>query len=589
MRLLRPTTRLAVLILLCAGLSYAQSPCPTPAPQATPSGQSLNQFPNRSPLPNKSDRGRKLLIIADNQEHLLTGGPLRSMGRMSEKYVASFALRSPLANVGGLQLLKEVLRFGRREGVEMVLHLGDAADISCQDELSSVFSVLEAEAKGIWFMTPGNHDGLLAGNHGDFQPRIDFDISKWPWVYTMPPVQGPKGMVRSWLNACLSPTNLKDKTSGADILTKGDMVRLYWDELKERSQVAPEKLKPEEILFEINGKKEYLDRVEISDTLVQCPVERMEIKSQGYAGIARICPRTRVSGKAGDKDGKWVGPYASFIVQKIDLKATTIILLDTSYYLNPTARNVALDGSITEYQMKLAEKFVLPVTHRNNLIFAGHHPFDDLPDDEQRWVAKYASRYMSAHVHRTANLIKHRVNGDEILELNVGSTLDFPPQAVIAGVTPTAMSFRVAGADVAKTGWPAFLEKCEKNRAEWMLNPEFYSHYTSDPYVKHLLESLREAESVRRASAVVGSGPELEIPAGTKPRDWLLLDLILQRIRNDTSKSGIFWACQAYYASEATQREIGWGDRVLNAFGLGAKAGCEATGSEFPFLPPGSK
>lgn len=112
----------------------------------------------------------------------------------------------------------------------MVLHLGDATDISCPDELDSVFNVLDKEAEGMWFFTPGNHDGLLAGNFANYQPDLDFDIKKssaYSDMYEGKPINGfNKKIERAWLNACLSPTNLGDPKR-ANVLTKGDAIQLY--------------------------------------------------------------------------------------------------------------------------------------------------------------------------------------------------------------------------------------------------------------------------------------------------------------------------------------------------------------------------
>lgn len=585
MRVIRLATRLATLILLCAGTSRPQEPCPTPTFQVAEKTPATSQTAIGLAVRSKDGPGRKLLFIADNQEHLLTGGPIRSMSPLSERYATSVALRSPLANVGGLQLLREALRFGRREGVHLVLHLGDAADISCPDELTSVFNALDQEAfdigaeetTRIWFMTPGNHDGLLAGNLAGYQPELYFDISKHPWIYTTPPLQGLKEVERGWLNACLSPTNSRNNCR-ANILTKEDAINRYLERLKARKGAVSAQLQPKQVRIKDKGKVVDITEIIIGKTNVKCKVEKIEIESQGYTAIARTCPRTKV-----DEATTWVGPYASFIIQKLDIEGTRIILLDTSNYLNPTEiTNVLFNGSITKLQRDLVEAWFFDSINRKNVILAGHHPLDDLPGDAQQWITENSGRYISAHVHRSANLIEHRVKRWKTMELNIGSTLDYPSQAVVAKITPNAMSFRVAGADVAKTKWSGFLEKCETNRAEWMLNREFYRDYTRGTYAKHLLKSLLEAESVRRAAAVAPLGPNLEIPTGTKVRDWLLLDRALQAIREDKEESGVFWACQAYYASEATRREKSVFEKLFG----GSKSGAEATGDWFSFLPP---
>jgi hypothetical protein len=493
---------------------------------------------------------QKVLIIADNQEHLLTGVTLRANSSRTDRIITSVARRSPLANVGGRLLFREALKFGIGEGAELVLHLGDAADISCPDELYSVFEALEGEAKDIWFWTPGNHDGIRVGNYVKDQPSHLFDIKKHPdpdnpkaTIYTNPPVKKFTKAPGNWLNACLSPTNSKD-AARADILTKEDAINLYVKELESRPDAKPpELLEP----HTINFKK--------TEVPVECKVKRITIESQGYTAIARLCPRTSVTKRIAPNT-KWVGPYRSFIVQRLDIGKTRIIMLDTSDYENPYLPRVAFKGDLSEDQIDAAEELLEGGKFdRKNVIIMGHHPLAVIRSYRQ-WIIDKAGRYISAHTHYSASKINHPLKNPKTVELNVGSTLDYPPQAIIANIGPDAMSFRVAGA---KTAWPGFLVPCEKNRTAWMKplsNSKIYTDYRSDLYVKHLLESLEAA------AKIAPSGLTLKIPKGIETGDWLLLDEALQTINAAKGDARIFWACQAYYASEATKDEKSWWERI---------------------------
>lgn len=73
------------------------------------------QNDNSSNLSNQNGAKRKILFIADNQEHMLTGRALKSMSPFNEKWVTSVALRSPLANIGGKLLMAEAVQFGRKQ------------------------------------------------------------------------------------------------------------------------------------------------------------------------------------------------------------------------------------------------------------------------------------------------------------------------------------------------------------------------------------------------------------------------------------------------------------------------------------------
>lgn len=531
MRIVLKMNSLVALILLCACIAQAQEPSET------------------SVISRRGEQQQKLLIIADNQEHLLTGVPLGANSSRSDRIFTSVARRSPLANVGGRLLFREAIKFGIGQGAELVLHLGDAADISCPDELSSVFEALEDEAKDKWFWTPGNHDGIQVGNYVKNQYPFEFDIKKHPdpddpeaTIYEQPPVRKFTSVRGDWLNACLSPENSKD-AARADTLTKEDAIKLYVKELKSRPGATSERLEPHSIDFEE------------SDVPVICEVERIKIESQGYTAIARTCPRTPVTTKVTPRT-TWVGPYRSFIVQRLDIGKTRIIMLDTSDYENPKLRYVAFHGDLSEDQIDEATELLEEDKFdRKNVIIIGHHPLKVMRSYRQ-WVITKAGRYISAHTHYSASKINH----GKTVELNVGSTLDYPPQAIIANIGADAMSFQVFGAVFgARTARAGFLAPCEdkKNREKWMLPfPKFYTNYRSELYVKHLLKSLEAA------AKIAPSGLALKIPKGTETDDWRLLDEALQTINAATGDARIFWACQAYYASEATKDEKSWWERI---------------------------
>jgi len=544
MRLIRTAICLLALTLFSASTNHAQKPS------------------DDSATDGKNAPHQKLLIIADNQEHLLTGVPLTANSSRTDRIITSVARRSPLANVGGRLLFREAIRFGIREGAGLVLHLGDAADLSCPDELSAVFEALDKEAKDIWFMTPGNHDGIQVGNYVKDQPAFDYDLKDHPKVYETAPVEKFTSVPEAWLNACLSPKYLKEHSSGPArnaVLTRGDVIRRYVEMLKIRKRRWPvdrEEREPREVW--------------IADTKVTCEVEKLTIKypNYTYTAIASICPAKPVDG---DPKNRWVGPYASFIVQRLDVGKTRILMLDTSDYEKPWVRNVAFKGDLTVAQQDVADELLeLEKIGRKNVIAIGHHPLAVFPRKLRGWIVERAGRYISAHVHGSASLINH---GNKILktvELNVGSTLDYPPQAVVAKIGPDAMEFRVAGA---QTGWPGFLAPCEieRNRDRWKRPlSTFYRDYRRDLYSKHLLESLRVAANV------APSGQALKIPTGTNSSDWLLLEEALQTINAAEGESRIFWACQAYYASKATKDEKSWWERVPK-FGTGFQRGKDVT------------
>lgn len=524
------TARLLVAISFCASIINAQEPSRPPDVW-------------------------KMLIIADNQEHLLTGGPLRSFSPLTEKLVTTVGLRSPLANVGGRLLMREALKFGKDQGADFVLHLGDAVDISCVKEMKSVFKALDAELPGkLWFMTPGNHDGILAGNFAEYQDPVEFDRTKPLALYDLPPLKSQMKQ-RVWFNACQSPTSRKTDASheGAD-MPRRRAIELYLNNLKKRPEAKQTSGTALNAIFEKDGR----------EIKVPCRIEEIEITPKKpsaidrYKAIARICDPQDVPTRKNIK----VGQYASFIVQKIDLGETRIVLLDTSDFEDPTDTVklfipiAASNGNLTDRQQLWAEPLFRSADgkalDRRNVIVAGHHPFIQLSEDDRKWIAAKSSRYISAHVHTDTSLIPHK---RDVLELNVGSTVDYPPQAVIAVMNPGFMRVRVAGAE---TNWDrGFTRECRAEEGNWKLGAEFYRDYRSGLYMKHLLTALREAADMHDLR-IGRSSLNLEVPTGTKVVDWKRLEDALKAINNSTGKSRTFWACQAYYAAWETRKEKGF-------------------------------
>ena len=543
----------------------------------------------------KSSDVTRMLIISDNQEHLLTGGPLKSFSPMAERLVTSVGLRSPLANVGGRLLMREAINFGKEQGAQFVLHLGDAVDISCENELEAVFNALDNDAPGgMWFMTPGNHDGLLAGNFAEYQDPVGFTRGR-PAFYNQPPLKGYVNERNIWYYACQSPNSPTQPSSNqppkpfSPDMPRQRVIELYVEYLKKRQNVNGQIVKVNsrpvrDAIFTEGGKK-----IE-----VPCRMEEIEIKPkqpsaiESYKAIARLCDARKVH-----TGSTWVGQYASFIAQKIDVVGTRIVLLDTSDYVNPAAKKFVklpiaiFNGDLTKKQKKWAESLFKsddgkPIDRRN-VIVAGHHPFSQLPGDDRKWIAKKSGRYLSAHAHFASSLINH--DDSKVLELNIGSTLDYPPQAVMAEVNSDFMMVRVAGAE---TNWNDFISKCEvmEDKSKWLLDDEFYKNYRSGLYITHLLRALREAADMHD-TRIKHSSLSLKIPTGTKVEDWKRLEDALENINNAQGESRLFWACQAYYASKMTKGEKGFvAEWFAPKFGIGFKSGSHILSGWVRFSSP---
>ena len=629
MRDIRQDASLITILLLCASIAHPQKRCTNLAPSASFS-DSASMQPD-SPYAPSDKEGEKLLIVADNQEHVLTGTQLFSMGLLSEIFLSSTAMRPPLAHVGGRLVFGEALRFGRRQGVGTVLHLGDATNISCRNELTSVFNTLNKEAvdeegNKIWFMAPGNHDGMLAGNLTGYQPPLDYHLTEAEVnkFYSEQRRESLSYRQKKWIGACLSPrdleytpdpepdtnpkvsnekpkiaecppakehkpsTEVKDPDKDYDfdmlkrgILTRGDSIKLYVKELSARTGFS--------------RISHWEESITVEDTNVICDVEKITLKSHNYTAISSICRITQLNNNP--NTNAWVGPFASHIVQKLEVGGATILMLDTSDYDDPSWTQVPLKGELTCRQKAHADYLLfgengrdaLDFKNRDKVIIAGHHPISDFPHEEQEWIVERTSRYLSAHVHASTKLITHKLSEQlRAVELNVASTLDYPQQAVIAKITPPAeMTFRVVEAGGSKTKSPGFLERCAKEKY-WELPASYYKGYWRGVYGNRLLDSLEKA--AERAPP----GSTLKIPSGKSREDWNNLEKFLKNINSFEGEARDFWACQSFYASKALGRDrsaaewikSGWG-WVKSKFRRPNKSACDAaTGDWFSFSPP---
>jgi hypothetical protein len=306
-------------------------------------------------------------------------------------------------------------------------------------------------------------------------------------------------------------------------------------------------------------------------TAVHCPVDEIRLPAFEYAAVVRVCPRTKTG------EGTFVGPWASYIVQRLTYGGSTFLLLDTSHYLSPVVVTVGRHGELGSDQTDDAAALVAGI-ERQRVIVTGHHSLNYLPGDEQEWVAERGARYLSGHTHTSSVLLRRDV-GPGLVELNIGSIIDFPAQAVLMRTGPSGASFRVAGADTTLTKWAGFVQPCEDRRAAWALATSEYQNYRTGSYAADLIRALGFAKA--RAPELVTAA----IPMGDQPGDWGRLSRTLADIRSTTGEARQFWGCQAYYASEATRSEKTRFEAVLSS-GIG---GVSALGQWYRLDPPASR
>jgi hypothetical protein len=355
-----------------AGLTMAltAAACCKDKPPELPAGYQILQGE-----PDEADPiSRNVLLIADNQQHFLYGEPVWIRATLIDKLVGS-AIRSPQLDLYAPAVLRWILE----EHAERtpVIHLGDALDVSCQAELDA-FLVTMRHAKAPWVMAPGNHDGLFFGNvHGGSE----------------------------WDEAC---------DGGGKRLDKAMFVKRYL--------------------------RQVLAAPSANDAGMRAFAAAFDGASEGewaYSGSERVF-LSRVAWRIDDQ-----APWRSFVVQQVSLDfpgaaPVRALLVDTASYserpiLLPTRirYNAGWTGEIhADQAAKVTAWLQQAQVDGATTMMMGHHPFDDLESASQRRMDDMRRRfgvllYASAHTH-AGGYRPHRDGGGRWLELNVGSTIDWP-------------------------------------------------------------------------------------------------------------------------------------------------------------------
>jgi 3',5'-cyclic AMP phosphodiesterase CpdA len=113
-------------------------------------------------------------FVSDNQFHITDGRAYPIENYLSDKS-SGVAVRPPQTTVLA-PLAFEALLSGLDQSA-LLIHLGDACDVSCPQELDRFFEAMD-HYRGPWIFVPGNHDGFYTGNS---QYRSD-NIGEWDYA-----------------------------------------------------------------------------------------------------------------------------------------------------------------------------------------------------------------------------------------------------------------------------------------------------------------------------------------------------------------------------------------------------------------------
>lgn len=379
---------LGVFVLLLSAACVAPDPAPTFLPAYEPF---VPEDPSWSVT-------RPVLLVSDCQLFNLDTEALPERNLSSQSMVAT-AIRSPQLNLFSRDVLRWILDDGKAS-CEAVIHLGDAADLGCEGELREFIELMSASDRP-WLMTPGNHDCFYFGNFHPARPD-------------------------NWLAAC--------RAAGMP-LAKDLFVRLYVASLLQQEDSGFRLLADDLGLADERG----LDLFELGRLL---PLQhRFEAPddAQGF-----------LEGIAWNIDEEH--PWRSFVLQRAkldgtgerDLESVAILLDSCQYWLRPDMvpnawnsyplhLNVGMTGEMLADQLRIVREWLDElVPGREFALIMSHHPVKSYAaksSSSLRWLWREhaaIAMFVTAHTHH-GHFEHHFLDDDrEAIELNVGSTTDWP-------------------------------------------------------------------------------------------------------------------------------------------------------------------
>lgn len=323
-----------------------------------------------------------IVLVADTQFHESRGVASRPVGLSGDEFV-DVTVRSAQQVIGAADVLKFALQ--RSAQFRLVIHAGDAIDVSCDTEWNHFKDIMRAgrgpsPGSTTWMFAPGNHDGFFTGN---IFPK-------------------EKGWYRTeyWLNMCNAGRMWANKDS-----------RLY--------DKAPKNKIISQYIKMLGGEK-------------------------GADGWARGCTADKaVCWSAFTSE---IEPWKSFLMQRVllpqapDSKTPVYaLLLDTSNYdQRPYLFSFAagVRGDISYVQMQEVTSLTKALPSYSKYFFIAHHPTSDWRasnwDSHRReaWKrlvhdARSLQFLVSAHTHE-GSLRQTGTELANIVELNIGSLADAP-------------------------------------------------------------------------------------------------------------------------------------------------------------------
>lgn len=321
-------------------------------------------------------------LVADTQFHESRGVPSRYFGLGGDEFV-DVTIRTGQQVIGAGDVLAAALNL--TSALPLVIHAGDAIDVSCQTEWIRFKQIMTSSPRGIpsatsWLFTPGNHDGFLTGNIFPTSSGLYWD--------------------GYWTNLCNAGQLMKSTTATQfTFMAKHMLVRDY--------------------ITLLGGA--------FGD----------DWRAQGCDTAGRLCWAAFAPEAA---------PWTSYLIQLVKLPEAPdsaipiyALLLDSSDYESRPYLNsfvAGTEGSLSAAQLSAASSLLKSVPSTAKYFFIAHHPANDWHGE--KWSSERLNAWsnllkdsrslrflVSSHTHK-GSLRENTSTLGTFVELNTGSLADAP-------------------------------------------------------------------------------------------------------------------------------------------------------------------